>query len=142
MYITVPILTIPKSIVYWKMIQCSRHCQYIHYVEHSHVSSQRSKGIPYISFGFTSFLYVDFFHPVNPHLKEGLRSTGIRTSRYLECVPYLTLCLLCWDILGKERRSVDTLLFLFLLCSWVRASWINVNNCPERRNYIQFIILP
>jgi hypothetical protein len=27
---------------------------------------------------------------------------------------------------------------LFFLCSWVRASWINVNNCPTRREYIQF----
>ena len=28
--------------------------------------------------------------------------------------------------------------FQFILCSWVRASWINVNNCPTRCDYIQF----
>ena len=25
-----------------------------------------------------------------------------------------------------------------ILCSWVRASWTNVNNCPTRCDYIQF----
>ena len=25
-----------------------------------------------------------------------------------------------------------------ILCSWVRASWINVNNCPTRCDYMQF----
>jgi len=28
----------------------------------------------------------------------------------------------------------------FLSRSWVRASWINVNNSPTRCDYIQFII--
>jgi len=27
-----------------------------------------------------------------------------------------------------------------ILCSWIRASWINVNNCPIRCDFIQFII--
>jgi hypothetical protein len=31
-----------------------------------------------------------------------------------------------------------TLLDFRTLCSWVRASWINVNNCPKRCDYIQF----
>jgi len=26
----------------------------------------------------------------------------------------------------------------YFLCSWVRASWINVNNCPKRCDCIQF----
>jgi len=25
------------------------------------------------------------------------------------------------------------------LCSWVRASWINVNNCPTRCDYIHLL---
>jgi len=29
---------------------------------------------------------------------------------------------------------------LFFLRSWVRASWINVNNFPTRCDYTQFII--
>jgi hypothetical protein len=27
-----------------------------------------------------------------------------------------------------------------ILCLWVRVSWIDVNNCPKRCDYIQFII--
>jgi len=35
-----------------------------------HISSKRSKRLPCISFGFSSFLYVHFYHPVNPHLRK------------------------------------------------------------------------
>ena len=28
----------------------------------------------------------------------------------------------------------------WIFCSWVRASWINVNNCPTRCDYIQFFL--
>jgi hypothetical protein len=32
-------------------------------------------------------------------------------------------------------KSMNTL----FLCSWVRASWINVNNCPTKCDFVQFL---
>jgi len=35
---------------------------------------------------------------------------------------------------GLNRTAISN----YILCSWFRASWINVNNCPTRCDYIQF----
>jgi len=35
---------------------------------------------------------------------------------------------------------MNSTIFSFFLCSWVRASWIDVNNYPTRCDYIQFIV--
>jgi len=33
--------------------------------------------------------------------------------------------------------ALEGLTHLFILCSWVRVSWISVNNCPTGCDYIQ-----
>jgi hypothetical protein len=44
-------------------------------------------------------------------------------------------------LLCDVRLCVVWNIFSFFLCSRVRASWIYVNNCPTRCNYIQFIYI-
>jgi len=44
-----------------------------------------------------------------------------------------------WTKAG-EPRICKQVLKIFFLYSWVRASWIKINNCPTRCEYIQFII--
>jgi len=36
---------------------------------------------------------------------------------------------------AKAKKDI-----FLLLCSWVRASWISVNNCPTGCDYVQCII--
>jgi len=42
-------------------------------------------------------------------------------------------------IVAPNSLTEKSEMTLRVLCSWVRASCINVNNCPTRCDYIQFI---
>jgi hypothetical protein len=57
-----------------------------------HFSSQRSERLPYISFGFNSFMYVRFFQPMNPRLrKDCVPPTFTTHAIYCVCL-ILHLC--------------------------------------------------
>ena len=59
----------------------------------------------------------------------------------------MTMLMMIWSLVCQMARkwlnNVHVAEWLiWILCSWVHASWINVNNCPPRCDYIQFIIFP
>jgi hypothetical protein len=39
----------------------------------------------------------------------------------------------------RKEGNQNDVLCISLLCSCVRASWINVNNCPTRCDFVQFL---
>jgi hypothetical protein len=43
-------------------------------------------------------------------------------------------------VMNKMQITCGEGTWIWILCLCVRASWINVNNCPTRCNYIQFVI--
>jgi len=54
----------------------------------------------------------------------------------------VTLWLITRDagVISTGDKQIDYTIWHFFLCSWVHASWISVNNCTTRCDYIQFII--
>jgi len=62
-------------------------------------------------------------------------------QNYRTCIINLALLksrLLLPRVMCAYSNKQITLWYMSLLCSWVRASWIIVNNCPTRCDYIHF----